>query len=99
EAARLMSARAALTLPLGSPQRILAVSQAKYLSAETAIKVTDLALRVCGGRGLLKDYPLERYYRDVRAGLVMGPSTDFLLLNIGRAELGLTVPLRGQEDD
>jgi alkylation response protein AidB-like acyl-CoA dehydrogenase len=98
EAARLMSARAALTSPLGSSQRILAVSQAKYLSAETAIKVTDLALRVCGGRGLLKDYPLERYYRDVRAGLVMGPSTDFLLLNIGRAELGLTVPLQGQED-
>jgi alkylation response protein AidB-like acyl-CoA dehydrogenase len=53
---------------------------------------------VCGGRGLLKDYPLERYYRDVRAGLVMGPSTDFLLLNIGRAELGLDVPLRGQGD-
>jgi len=98
EAARLMSARAALTSRPGASDRIFAISQAKYLSAETAIKVTDLALRVCGGRGLLKDYPLERYYRDVRAGLVMGPSTDFLLLNIGRAELGLNMPLRGQGD-
>ncbi len=98
EAARLMSARAALTARPGTSERVLAISQAKYLSAETAIKVTDLALRVCGGRGLLKDYPLERYYRDVRAGLVMGPSTDFLLLNIGRAALGLSMPLRGQED-
>jgi alkylation response protein AidB-like acyl-CoA dehydrogenase len=98
EAARLMSARAALTSRPGASDRVFAISQAKYLSAETAIKVTDLALRVCGGRGLLKDYPLERYYRDVRAGLVMGPSTDFLLLNIGRAELGLNMPLRGQGD-
>ncbi len=98
EAARLMSAQAALTSRPGTSERVLAICQAKYLSAETAIKVTDLALRVCGGRGLLKDYPLERYYRDVRAGLVMGPSTDFLLLNIGRAELGLNVPLRGQGD-
>ncbi len=95
EAARLMSAQAALTSRPGTSERVFAISQAKYLSAETAIKVTDLALRVCGGRGLLKDYPLERYYRDVRAGLVMGPSTDFLLLNIGRAELGLNMPLRG----
>lgn len=98
EAARLMSARAALTSHPGTSERVFAISQAKYFSAETAIKVTDLALRVCGGRGLLKDYPLERYYRDVRAGLVMGPSTDFLLLNIGRAELGLNMPLRGQGD-
>jgi alkylation response protein AidB-like acyl-CoA dehydrogenase len=99
EAARLMSARAALTAHPGAPERVLAISQAKYLSAETAVKVTDLALRVCGGRGLLKDYPLERHYRDVRAGLVMGPSTDFLLLNIGRAELGLDIPLRAQGED
>ena len=99
EAARLMSAQAALTSRPGTSERVLAISRAKYLSAETAIKVTDLALRVCGGRGLLKDYPLERHYRDVRAGLVMGPSTDFLLLNIGRAELGLDMPLRGQGDN
>jgi len=94
EAARLMSRRAALTAQPMAPERVLAINQAKYCSAETAIKVTDLALRVCGGRGLLKDYPLERYYRDVRAGLVMGPSTDSLLLNIGRAELGLNVSRR-----
>jgi len=94
EASRLLNAHAALTPRPGSPERGLAVSQAKYLAAETAIKVTDLALRVCGGRGLLKDYPLERYYRDVRAGLVMGPSTDFLLSTIGVAELGLQTPQR-----
>jgi alkylation response protein AidB-like acyl-CoA dehydrogenase len=40
-------------------------------------------------RGLFKEYPLERHYRDIRAGLVMNPSTDSLLLQIGRAELNL----------
>jgi len=89
---------AAVTYRPGSPERVLAISQAKYLAAETAIKVTDLALRVCGGRGLMKDYPLERYYRDVRAGLVMGPSTDFLLSNIGTAELGLKAPQQKRQD-
>ena len=92
EASRLLNRHAALTPRPGSPERVLAISQAKYLAAETAIKVTDLALRVCGGRGLMKDYPLERYYRDVRAGLVMGPSTDFLLSTIGAAELSLQAP-------
>ena len=98
EASRLLNAHAASTPGLGSPERVLAVSQAKYLAAETAIKVTDLALRVCGGRGLMKDYPLERYYRDVRAGLVMGPSTDFLLSTIGAAELGLPAPRPKRQD-
>lgn len=89
EASRQLNAYAALTPGLGSRERVLAISQAKYLAAKTAIKVTDLALQVCGGRGLMKDYPLERYYRDVRAGLVMGPSTDSLLSTIGTVELGL----------
>jgi len=91
EAARLMSMQAAMTARPGVPERVFALQQAKYFSVETAMKVTDIALRVCGGRGLLKDFPLERYYRDVRAGVVMFPSTDFLLLQIGRTELGLRV--------
>lgn len=97
EAARLLGMQTALTSRPATPERVLAIGRAKYLAAETAIKVTDLALRVCGGRGLLKEYPLERYYRDVRAGLVMGPSTDSLLLNIGRTELGLDAPRRREK--
>lgn len=91
-ATRQLSMHAALTPGVGSPERILAVNQAKYFAVESAMKVTDLALRVCGGRGLFKEYPLERYYRDVRAGVVMNPSTDTLLLQIGRAELNLSAP-------
>lgn len=98
EAMRLLSAHAALTPGVGSPARILAVNKAKYFAVEGAMKVTDLALRVCGGRGLFKEYPLERYYRDIRAGVVMNPSTDSLLLQIGRAELGDLYTAPNQKD-
>jgi alkylation response protein AidB-like acyl-CoA dehydrogenase len=41
-----------------------------------AVLVTQEAIRVCGGRALLKRYPLERYARDARAGALMRPWTQ-----------------------
>ena len=35
--------------------------------------MTDLAMRVVGGAGLERAHPLERYFRDVRTGLVNPP--------------------------
>ncbi|MCK9487120.1 MAG: acyl-CoA/acyl-ACP dehydrogenase [Dehalococcoidia bacterium] len=46
---------------------------AKRLATETAVEVTDLALRIVGGVGLQRSEPLERYFRDVRSGLVNPP--------------------------
>ncbi len=40
------------------------------------MQLTGEAVRVCGGRGMLKRYPLERYYRDSRASAVMRPWTQ-----------------------
>jgi alkylation response protein AidB-like acyl-CoA dehydrogenase len=42
----------------------------------SAVSVTQEAIRVCGGRALLRRYPLERYARDARAGAVMRPWTQ-----------------------
>ena len=42
----------------------------------SVITVTQEAIRVCGGRGLLKRFPLERYARDARAGALMRPWTQ-----------------------
>jgi alkylation response protein AidB-like acyl-CoA dehydrogenase len=39
---------------------------AKYLASETAIQVTYDAIQVLGGSGYMRDYPLERLYRDAR---------------------------------
>jgi alkylation response protein AidB-like acyl-CoA dehydrogenase len=62
---------------------------AKHLSIETALQVTDKALRLVGAAGLGKDLGLERYFRDVRAGLMHPPSAEAGLELIGRTALGL----------
>ncbi|HXV43021.1 MAG TPA: acyl-CoA dehydrogenase family protein, partial [Anaerolineae bacterium] len=61
--------------------RIVAV---KHLITETANEVTDKALRIAGGLSLTKSLPLERYFRDVRAGLMQPPSGDTALEIIGQ---------------
>lgn len=66
------------------------VAAAKYLATNNAIKVTDLALRVVGSAGLARTSPLERYFRDVRAGLGHPPMDDAALTQIGQAALGVT---------
>ena len=62
----------------------------KYLATNNAIRVTDLALRVVGSAGLARALPLERYFRDVRAGLGHPPMDDAALTLIGKAALGLS---------
>lgn len=62
---------------------------AKYVATNNAIRVTDLALRVVGSAGLARGLPLERYFRDVRAGLGNPPMDDIALTLIGKAALGI----------
>ncbi len=63
--------------------------QAKLVATTAAREVAGLALDVCGGRGLSRRYPLERYLRDAQAGNLMQPSAETSLLMIGRRALGL----------
>lgn len=60
---------------------------AKYTVTNHAIEITDQALRVVGSAGLQKKYPLERYFRDVRAGLGNPPLDDVALTSIGKHAL------------
>jgi len=57
---------------------------AKHMVAEIANEATEKALRVAGGQGITKALPLERHFRDVRAGLMQPPSGDTALEIIGR---------------
>ena len=45
----------------------------KTKSIDSAIEITDLAMKIVGGVGLEKSRPLERYFRDVRSGLFNPP--------------------------
>ena len=67
----------------------LRVLESKAAAGEAATEVTDLAMRVCGGAAYRKDVGVERVFRDARAALVMGPTTDVLYDFIGKAVCGL----------
>jgi len=89
-AARLLLCEAArLAMEGDTEARTLAINQAKYLCAEAGAMVTERAIRLAGGRGILKELPLERWHRDALAGPVMPPSNDRCLETIGKILCGL----------
>jgi len=65
------------------------VVAAKHVATETALTVTETALRLVGGASMAADLPFERFFRDVRAGLMHPPSGDAALELVGRSALGL----------
>ena len=55
------------------------LSAAKLFVTNTAMEVVDLAMRIVGARSLSAKSPLQRYYRDVRAGLHNPPMDDMTI--------------------
>lgn len=55
---------------------------AKLSVVNKANKIVDLAMRVVGARSLSEKNPLQRYYRDVRAGLHNPPMDDMTIMNL-----------------
>jgi alkylation response protein AidB-like acyl-CoA dehydrogenase len=66
EAARLLTLRAAVACDRGEPFSRLA-SMAKLMSTDIAMRAATDALQMFGGYGYIKEYPAERYFRDVKA--------------------------------
>ena len=83
EAARLMTLQAAEKRQKGESVGKYA-SMAKYYAAETACYVADLALQLHGGYGYIKDYAIERMYRDARIMRVYEGSSEIQKMVISR---------------
>ncbi|MEJ9281104.1 acyl-CoA dehydrogenase family protein [Ureibacillus thermosphaericus] len=66
-----------------------AVNVAKYTVTNNAIQVVDKAMRVAGARSLQRNNPLQRYYRDVRAGLHNPPMDDLTIKKLAESALKL----------
>ncbi|GAC1392362.1 MAG: acyl-CoA dehydrogenase family protein [Ktedonobacteraceae bacterium] len=60
---------------------------AKYLVSNHAIDIVDIAMRLVGAASLSMTMPLQRYYRDVRAGLQHPPIDDAAIAAIGKQAL------------
>jgi alkylation response protein AidB-like acyl-CoA dehydrogenase len=67
----------------------IAINQAKYYCAEVGVWVTEQAMRLAGGRSILKSVPLERWHRDALAGPVMPPANDRCLETVGKLLCGI----------
>jgi butyryl-CoA dehydrogenase len=65
DAARLLVYRAARLKDRGMPF-VIAASEAKLYAAETAMRAATKAIQIHGGYGYIKDYPVERYFRDAK---------------------------------
>lgn len=74
EAARLMVYKAA-TMKDNNENINLIASKAKLYSSEVAVKATNEAVQIHGGYGFIKDFPVEKLYRDVKL-LTIGEGTS-----------------------
>lgn len=63
---------------------LLEASIAKYEATEAAKEICDSMLQMHGGNGYLKEYAIERIYRDVRIHTIVGGSSEVLLDMIGK---------------
>ena len=63
------------------------VFTAKVLATNTAIEVVEIAMRLVGGVALQRNQPLERYFRDMRGGLVNPPIEARALEQIAKRAL------------
>ena len=61
----------------------------KASANDAALAITESAMRVCGGAAFSKQLPIERVFRDARAGSVMAPTADVLYDFYGKAVTGL----------
>ena len=61
----------------------------KYVAVNNADAAVDRCLRMVGGHGIFRKLPLERFYRDVRAGQFHPPNNDVALETIGKAVLAI----------
>lgn len=87
--ARLALHQAAWLADRDIQEAFIPMNMAKFACNKAAIDVGNMAMQVCGGQGFLKANPLERYFRDARAGAVMGANLEVLRDMIAKSALGL----------
>jgi alkylation response protein AidB-like acyl-CoA dehydrogenase len=75
EAARLLTYRAAYLKDRGGQRTTLESAMAKLYASEIAVRMADDCVQIHGGYGFVKDYPAEKYFRDVKL-LTIGEGTS-----------------------
>ncbi|HUB17787.1 MAG TPA: acyl-CoA dehydrogenase [Acidobacteriaceae bacterium] len=93
DAARLLTLRAAVLKDAG--RRVTQESaMAKLYASEVAVKICNEAVQLHGGYGFIKDYPVEKFYRDVKLCTIGEGTSEIQRMVIGR-EILKVHPSRG----
>lgn len=87
EAAHLLTLLAADRKARGLPVRKES-AMAKYYASETAVSVADDAVQIFGGYGYIKDFPVEKFYRDAKLCTIGEGTSEIQKLVISREILG-----------
>ena len=87
EAARLLVYNAARLRDSGEPF-LMAAAMCKLFSANAAEHVTSLAVQLFGGYGYVKDYPVEKFFRDAKIGQIYEGTSNLQLQTIAKQLLG-----------
>lgn len=83
-AARQMVRLAAAKLDAGSPQAGVYCAMAKRLATDLGFNICNEALQIYGGNGYIREYPLERYLRDVRVHQILEGTNEIMRVIIAR---------------
>jgi len=87
EAARLMVHRAASALDSRDPDATTYCAMAKRFATDACFKICNEALQLHGGYGYTKEYPVERYLRDLRVHQILEGTNEIMRVVISRRVL------------
>jgi alkylation response protein AidB-like acyl-CoA dehydrogenase len=84
EAARALLYMAAAKVTANAPDKSRFSAMAKRLSTDTGSQVANDALQLFGGYGYLRDYPIERFWRDLRVHSILEGTNQVMRMIVGR---------------
>lgn len=84
EAARALLYLAAAKVTANAPDKTRFAAMAKRLATDTGSSVVDRALQLFGGYGYLMDYPIERFWRDLRVHSILEGTNQVMRMIVGR---------------
>jgi alkylation response protein AidB-like acyl-CoA dehydrogenase len=84
QAARMLLYAAAVKVTENSPDKTKFAAMAKRLATDSGSSIVDRALQLHGGYGYLMDYPIERFWRDLRVHSILEGTNQVMRMIIGR---------------
>lgn len=84
QAARTLLYTAAAKVTANAPDKTRFAAMAKRFATDTGSSVVDRALQLHGGYGYLMDYPIERFWRDLRVHSILEGTNQVMRMIIGR---------------